>query len=193
MAYVSRVLLPNERIEARPELSRMAQYGAPTLEFLASVALWIAARSALMAFAPEFDPTVERVLAWSFVIGLAVFTGRFLWRMSVRFMRLVFQEIAVTNRRFMEKSGVLNVSFYSTDLEKIVRVAIEQPLLGRLFDYGDLTIVTVGEVSHTTTGVAQPIRLQQALHSRMNIPPMSVSGDAVAPLHGRYGAMPEEA
>ncbi len=168
MSYVSRVLLPQERIEARPKLSRMAQYGAPIIEFLASILMWSIAREAILAFLPEPDPTLQAVLKWGYLGGLAIFTVRFIWRFIVRVSRLWFHEIAVTNQRFMEKTGVLNVSFYSTDLEKIVRVAIDQPLLGRFFDYADVTIVTVGEVSHKTQGVAQPIALQQALHARMS-------------------------
>lgn len=167
MGYINRVLLGEERVEARPRLSRMAQYGAPTLEFLASVAVWSLVRTTILAYAPEVGEQVRTVLTWAYYIGLGVFTARFLFRMTFRFLRMLFREIAVTNRRYMEKTGVLSVSFYSTDLEKIVRLAIEQSFLGRIFDYGDVTIVTVGEVRHTTQGVARPILLQQAMHARM--------------------------
>ncbi len=167
MGYINRVLLGEERIEARPRLSRMAQYGAPLLEFMASVAVWSLLRTAVLAYAPEVGEEVRTVLNWGYYIGLGVFTARFLWRMTFRFLRMLFREIGVTNRRYMEKTGVFSVSFYSTDLEKIVRVAIQQSLLGRIFDYGDVTIVTVGEVKHTTEGVARPILLQQAMHARM--------------------------
>ena len=107
-------------------------------------------------------------MLWAYIAGMVLFAGRLAYRLGRRALELAFREIAVTNRRFMEKSGVFAVRFYSTDLEKIVRVAIEQSLLGRLFNYGDVTIVTIGEVSHTTHDVAAPIGLQQSLHARMN-------------------------
>ena len=188
MAYVDRVLLGHERIERRPSLSRMATYGAPTLEFLAIVIVWTTLRMIAAPYVAEMtadDPLIGQIFWWTYIVGVGLFTARFLWRMGRRALELWFTEIAVSNLRFMEKSGVLDISFYSTDLEKIVRVAIEQSLLGRFFNYGDVTIVTVGEVSHTTRNVADPIGLQQALHTRMSesaAPPRRADGEEGPPL-----------
>ncbi|MGD2131846.1 MAG: PH domain-containing protein [Maricaulaceae bacterium] len=167
MAYVDKVLLSGERIEQRPRYSRFAAYGAPLVEFTAVVFLWTLLRYVV----------VERMISAEFansqwgmaiyVVGILAMAGRFGWRMCARFLNLAFSELAVTNRRYMEKAGVFDVTFWATDLEKIQRVEISQPLLGRVFDYGDLTIVTLGEVNHTTRAVAAPIRLQQAIHARM--------------------------
>ncbi len=169
MAYVNRVLLDGEVIERRPSVSRMATFGAPTVEFVLMAGGWTLIRWLVLQpwLAPE-NPTISRILFWAYVLGMALFTARLIVRLVLRGLELFFTEIAVTNRRFMEKTGVFSVSFYGTDLEKIVKVAIEQSLLGRLFDYGAVTIVTIGEVSHTTEDVAAPIVLQQALHRRMH-------------------------
>lgn len=169
MAYVDRVLLEGERIERRPRFSRFAAYGAPLVEFAAIALLWSVARFALLGAVMPEGAISPPALMWLYVGGLVILAARFAWRMAVRFLNLTFSELAVTNRRYMEKAGVLDVSFWATDLEKIQRVEIEQPLLGRVFDYGDLTIVTVGEVKHTTRAVGAPIRLQQALHTRMTL------------------------
>lgn len=171
MAYLSRAMLSGETILYQPRFSAFAAYGAPTVELAAELLLWQAARWLIMGpIAPE-SVELRQALFWLFLAGLAIFFARFVWRLGVRFIRLVFSELAVTNRRYMEKSGILDVAFWSTDIEKIVRVAIDQPLLGRFFNYGDITIVTIGEVSHTTHGVADPLALQQAVHARMAGPP----------------------
>jgi uncharacterized membrane protein YdbT with pleckstrin-like domain len=169
VAYVDRVLLVGELIERRPRFSRFAAYGAPLVEFAAIAGVWTLARFVLLGAALPEETAREPALFWIYIGGLALLAARFLWRMAARFLVLAFSELAVTNRRYMEKEGVLDVSFWATDLEKIQRVEIEQPLLGRLFDYGDITIVTLGEVKHTTRAVGAPIQLQQALHARMTL------------------------
>lgn len=170
MSYLKKALLPGEAIDQRPKFSNMAQFGAPSVEFVIIVLVWWVAREAALEFAKPALPDAawfDDVLHWTYVIGLGLFAFRFVCRMAYRALRLQFRELGVTNHRFMEKDGVFNLRFWSTDLEKIVRVSIDQPLLGRVFNYGSLTIVTVGEVEHTTAGIAGPIALQTALHARM--------------------------
>jgi hypothetical protein len=166
MSYLDRVLLDGEAIVSRPQFSRFAAYAAPLIEFSTVALVWTVLRFAVLgAIAPDMAGWPS--LFWIYVGGMLLMAGRFGWRMVVRFLNIAFSELAVTNRRFMEKAGVLDVTFWATDLEKVERVEMEQPLLGRLFDYGDITIVTLGEVRHTTHAVAAPIQLQQALHARM--------------------------
>ncbi len=167
MAYVSKVLLDGERVETRPRFSRFAEYGAPTVEFALALGSWLLLRAVLAPWLTPTDPVIQAAARYAFIAGVVIFTARWAFRMIRRAVTLWFRELAVTDRRFMEKSGVFTVSFFATDLEKIVRVEIEQPLLGRVFDYGHVTIVTLGEVRHVTERVAGPIALQQALHERM--------------------------
>lgn len=182
MAYLTKALLPGEAVEQQPKFSNMAQFGAPTVEFVLIVVVWwVLRQAALQLSAPHLpeNPTLETVLRWAYWIGLGVFTLRFAWRMGYRALRQKFRELAVTNRRYMEKDGVFNVRFWSTDLEKIVRLSIDQPILGRVFNYGSVTIVTVGEVEHTTAGIAAPISLQNALHARMEAHRATIGTHAV--------------
>ncbi len=172
VSYLSKALLTGEVVERQPRFSNMAQFGAPTVEFVVLVVAWTMIRQATLTVLDPVIPDGERVqavLRWAYWIGLSVLTLRFVWRMVYRAVRLQFREIAITNRRFMEKDGVFNIHYWSTDLEKIVRLSIDQPILGRIFDYGSITIITVGEVEHTTAGLAEPIALQNALHARMQV------------------------
>ncbi len=183
MAYVDKVLIVRERIEQRPQFSRFAAYGAPLVEFFAVAFVWSVLRWILIGVVFPVEGETEQWFLVGYVVGLALFGVRFGWRMGVRFVKLMFSELAVTNLRFMEKEGVLDVRFWATDLEKIQRVEIKQPLLGRLFDYGDITIVTVGEVTHTTRAVEAPIQLQQALHARMSAAASRAAPAAVEPVN----------
>lgn len=167
MAYLDRVLLEDETILVRPQFSRFAAYGAPLVEFSAVALAWTGLRFIGLGMILPPEMITHGALFWIYVSGMLLMGGRFGWRMLARFLNLTFSELAVTNRRYLEKSGVLDVTFLATDLEKVQRVEIEQPLLGRIFDYGDINIIAPGEVQHTTRAVADPIGLQQALHLRM--------------------------
>lgn len=185
MAYIERVLLEGETVTRQPAFSRFAAYGAPLVEFMSVAVVWSVARFTFLGLAFPQSAAIP-ALFWIYIGGLLLMAARFGWRMAVRFTHLAFSELAVTNRRYMEKEGVLNVRFWATDLEKVQRVEIEQPLLGRFFDYGDITIVTLGELKHTTRAVAAPIRLQQALHARMTL--ADGSGSDVAGVAGAAAA-----
>lgn len=167
MAYLDRVLLEDEVILHRPQFSRFAAYGAPLVEFSAVALAWTALRFILLGLVLPAEMLTHGALFWIYVGGMLLMAIRFGWRMLARFLNLTFSELAVTNRRYLEKSGVLDVTFLATDLEKVQRVEIEQPLLGRIFSYGDINIIAPGEVEHTTRAVGDPIGLQQALHARM--------------------------
>ena len=55
-------------------------------------------------------------------------------------------ELVLTNRRMIGKTGVLNTRSLDAPLDKIQNVAAEQKLLGKIFNYGTVTV-------HTAAGV----------------------------------------
>ena len=52
----------------------------------------------------------------------------------------------VTNRRVMQISGVINKAIIDSSLEKVNDVKMEQSALGRMFNYGDIEILTASEL-----------------------------------------------
>ena len=57
------------------------------------------------------------------------------------------EEYLVTNRRLMKVSGIVNKESADSSLEKINDAILQQNLFARMFDYGDLEIMTAAEVS----------------------------------------------
>lgn len=51
-------------------------------------------------------------------------------------------ELAITNKRIIGKTGVVNTSSLDSPLNKIQNVAVKQPFFGKLFNYADVTITT---------------------------------------------------
>ena len=62
-----------------------------------------------------------------------------------RFWQWRTQEYIVTNRRLLKVGGILNKHSADSELEKINDAILEQPMLGRMLNYGDLTILTAAE------------------------------------------------
>ncbi len=56
------------------------------------------------------------------------------------------RQFIVTNRRVVQVSGVFSKEVLDTSLEKVNDVKMTQSFLGRLFDYGDIQILTASEL-----------------------------------------------
>jgi len=56
------------------------------------------------------------------------------------------RQYIVTNRRVIQVTGVLSKEVLDTSLEKLTDVKLSQSFLGRIFDYGDIEILTASEL-----------------------------------------------
>jgi uncharacterized membrane protein YdbT with pleckstrin-like domain len=70
----------------------------------------------------------------------------------------------VTNRRVIQISGVFNKSVTDSSLEKVNDVKMEQSPFGRLFNYGDIEILTASELGvNLFEQISRPIRFKTAM------------------------------
>ena len=53
----------------------------------------------------------------------------------------------ITNRRVMQISGIFNKNVIDSSLEKVNDVKMQQSAFGRIFDYGDVEILTASELA----------------------------------------------
>ncbi len=60
-------------------------------------------------------------------------------------LRYFNQEYVLTNRRVIQVGGVLNRTATDSSLEKINDALLSQSVFGRMFDFGDLTVLTASE------------------------------------------------
>ena len=56
------------------------------------------------------------------------------------------REYIITNRRVMQTAGVFNKSVIDSSLDKVNDVKLTQSFLGRIFDYGDVEILTASDL-----------------------------------------------
>ncbi len=74
------------------------------------------------------------------------------------------QKFIVTNRRVLHMSGVFSKNVTDSSLEKVNDVKMVQSALGRVFDYGDIEILTASELGvNRFAHIARPIELKTAM------------------------------
>ena len=72
-------------------------------------------------------------------------------------------ETDVTDRRVVHKTGFIKRRTFEIALDKIESVDVEQTILGRIFNYGDVTIMGVGEGKQTISTIASPLSFRSAI------------------------------
>jgi len=74
------------------------------------------------------------------------------------------REYIVTNRRVVQISGVFSKDVVDSSLEKVNDVKMSQSFFGRLFDYGDVEILTASEIGvNLFKRIGDPIKFKTAM------------------------------
>jgi uncharacterized membrane protein YdbT with pleckstrin-like domain len=75
-------------------------------------------------------------------------------------------ETDVTNMRVVHKTGFIKRRTFEMALDKIESVDVNQSILGRILNYGDVTINGVGEGRETIRTIASPLAFRSAITTR---------------------------
>lgn len=85
----------------------------------------------------------------------------FLWEL----IRIRETELAVTDRRFIRKTGWISRDTNEIELRSIEEVNLKQTILGRLLGYGTIIIRGTGAGVVPSPGIARPREFQKAIQS----------------------------
>ena len=141
MSYIKHVLQPGETIRYEGSVHWILYLPAI---ILALVAAAILALSSLMAWSHGWILAAACLL----IALLLAFRAWF-----IRWMT----EIAVTDRRVIYARGFIQRHSIEVHMDKIESVDVDQSVLGRLFDYGDVTIHGTGTTLEPLRDVDRPI------------------------------------
>ncbi len=114
------------------------------LETRLSILLWIIAIVALL-FIPTFK--IRGALSDGLSLGSLVIIVLGLIFFAWRWWHWKTEEYIITSRRLLKVEGIINKRSADSNLEKINDAILEENLIGRMLDYGDLEILTAAEVS----------------------------------------------
>jgi uncharacterized membrane protein YdbT with pleckstrin-like domain len=139
---VERHLLPGERVLYKTRL-HWVLFAKPVLVVLAGAILAVLLRQVQ-------DPP------WLWMIGGALALVGLIWSF-VHYVEVMTSEFAVTTSRLIFKVGL--ISRYTTELllSKVESIGVQQGLVGRVLNYGDLTVTGTGGAREVFHRVRDPI------------------------------------
>jgi uncharacterized membrane protein YdbT with pleckstrin-like domain len=156
MRYIEQVLQPGERLVHTSRIHWTIFVPGIVLLLLALALLVLAQRNA------TGSDTAVLLLKLGFLI-LAI-PGA-VWLLVAWFKRWT-TEIDVTDRRVIYKRGFLRRHTVEMNMDKIESVDVDQSILGRILDYGDITIRGTGVSLETLPMIGSPLAFRNHVTAR---------------------------
>ncbi len=152
--YIDDILQPGERV--------LYSTNAHWMFYLPAVGAWIVAIVFLvLSRMVTADVLMLTCLALAAISGLAALY----WSATAWFHRWT-TETDVTNMRIVHKTGFIKRRTFEMSLDKVESVDVNQSIIGRIMNYGDVTIMGVGEGKETISTIASPLAFRNAITTR---------------------------
>jgi len=150
--YLEEMLGDNEHILLRARKHWSVLFGNIALEIVLILALIVAIFALLPLGAFPVAPL-------GFFLVLVPLVG-----MVRDFLVWYNRQYIVTNRRVVQTSGVFSKDVVDSSLEKVNDVKMSQSFFGRLFDYGDIEILTASELGvNLFKRIGDPVKFKTAM------------------------------
>jgi uncharacterized membrane protein YdbT with pleckstrin-like domain len=152
--YIDEILQPGEKV--------LYSTNAHWMFYLPAIGAWLVALVLLiLSRLTTNDTLVLLCLASAAVIAIvALYLTLKAW-----FHRMT-TETDVTNRRVVHKTGFIQRRTFEMALDKVESVDVYQSIMGRILNYGDVTIMGVGEGKETISTIAAPLAFRSAITAR---------------------------
>jgi uncharacterized membrane protein YdbT with pleckstrin-like domain len=137
-----------------------------------TILLWHAVFAALFALAAiallaggigdrSSDSSSPRIYAGAALLVLSVVL------IGIGVLKRNATEMAVTNKRVLIKMGVLSRTTFEMLFSKIESIGVEEPVLGRLFGYGTVTVRGVGGTPDLFPRIAHPLEFRRQVQQQI--------------------------
>ena len=152
--YIDEILQPGERV--------LYSTNAHWIFYFPAIVAWIVALALLiLSQQVTIDWLVLLCLGAAGLVALAALY----WTIKGWFHRFT-TETDVTNLRVVHKTGFIKRRTFEMALDKVESVDVDQTILGRIFNYGDVTIRGVGEGFETIKTIASPLAFRSSITTR---------------------------
>ena len=151
MRYIERILQPGETLVYAGKIHWIIYLPAMVLLLVALAALTQA----------KSGPTG---LSW-LIVSIACWLAAGVAFLSSWFRRWT-TEIDVTNRRIVYKRGLIKRHTVEMNMDKVESVDVDQSMMGRLLNYGDITIFGTGEGIEPLQTIGAPLEFRNRVTAR---------------------------
>ena len=152
--YIDDILQPGEKV--------LYSTNAHWMFYLPAIAAWILA---LVLLVLSRTTVTEGIILLCLSASAIVAIVALYWTVKTWFHRWT-TETDVTNLRVVHKTGFIKRRTFEMSLDKVESVDVNQSILGRLLDYGDVTILGVGEGKQTISTIASPLAFRNSITAR---------------------------
>src|SRR3978361_668605 len=152
--YIDDILQPGEKV--------LYSTNAHWIFFLPAMAGWVVAIAFLVLSGMVATDTLT-LLCWSMAAIAAIFA---LYKTATAWFHRWTRETDVTNLRVVHKEGFIKRQTFEMSLDKVESVDVNQSILGRILNYGDVSIFGVGEGNKTIDTIASPLEFRNHITAR---------------------------
>jgi uncharacterized membrane protein YdbT with pleckstrin-like domain len=152
--YIDDILQPGEKV--------LYSTNAHWIFYLPAIAAWsLAVILLILSRSAVPDSIVLLCLSASAVAAIAALY----WSAKAWFHRWT-TETDVTNLRIVHKTGFITRKTFEMSLDKVESVDVNQSILGRILNYGNVTVHGVGEGEETISDIASPLEFRNFITAR---------------------------
>jgi len=152
--YIDEILQPGEKV--------LYSTNAHWIFYLPAIVAWIAVLAMLIVSSMV---TVDNLMRLCWAIAAVIAVVALYWTVRGWFHRST-TETDVTNMRVVHKTGFIRRRTFEMALDKVESVDVNQTILGRILNYGNVTIKGVGEGRETIPTIASPLAFRSAITTR---------------------------
>jgi uncharacterized membrane protein YdbT with pleckstrin-like domain len=152
--YIDDILQPGEKV--------LYSTNAHWVFYLPAIGAWIVA---IVLFILSRIASADALVLLSLVSAAVVAIVALYWTVRAWFHRWT-TETDVTNLRVVHKTGFIKRRTFEMALDKVESVDVNQSIMGRLLNYGNVTIMGVGEGRETITTIASPLEFRNHITAR---------------------------
>lgn len=162
MGYVQDSLVPGEQILAKAAPHWGMFVGPIVVVGAGGLALLAVLMGGLFAPTDEQMVAILSPIVLCCVLPYLVVSAVGLGSAAARFFST---EFAVTDRRIIAKTGFLRRRSLELVLAKVESIGVDQPLLGRMLNYGSIVVSGSGGTRQAFPNIAQPMRLRDQINT----------------------------
>jgi uncharacterized membrane protein YdbT with pleckstrin-like domain len=152
--YIDDILQPGEKV--------LYSTNAHWIFYLPAIAAWIVA---IFLFLLSRQTVTESLVLLSLSAAAVVAIVALYWTARAWFHRWT-TETDVTNLRVVHKTGFIKRRTFEMSLDKVESVDVNQSILGRMLNYGNVTVRGVGEGEETIDTIASPLDFRNHITAR---------------------------
>jgi uncharacterized membrane protein YdbT with pleckstrin-like domain len=151
--YIDDILQPGEKV--------LYSTNAHWIFYLPAIGAWVLALAFVVLSRMVADTPELLCLSLAAIAAIAALY----WTFKAWFHRWT-TETDVTNLRVVHKTGFIKRRTFEMSLDKVESVDVNQSILGRILNYGSVTVRGVGEGAETIDMIASPLEFRSHITAR---------------------------